>query len=190
MDEKSFYCGKRNSYCDIMFVIGIDLATSPTIPSEIAIMNGSVIIKEVYTDEHILQIVDEYQPKVVAIDAPLSTPEDEWRSSDLEIMNMDFQMISPKIPIMLILTRRAHKLVMELRKNCKVIETNPKAVEEILAIEKIAVERKLDKILTDGEYDAFLCGLTAKAHFLRKTTFYGNPADINDQIFLPEKPEE
>ena len=173
-----------------LFVIGIDLATSPTIPSGIAVINDNIVIKEVYTDEHIIQLVEEYQPRVIAIDAPLSTPGDEWRSSDLELIDKGFDIISPKIPIMQILTKRAKKLVAELRKKHKVIEVSPRATEEILAIEKLAVERKVDRLLSNAEYNAFLCALTAKAHMLHKTSFFGNPADVNDQIYLPEKPEE
>jgi len=171
-----------------MSVIGIDLAGKPKNPSGIAVLNDNTIVKEVYTDIEIMRVIEEYKPKVIAIDAPFSLPKDGmWRPSDYELRSEGYSVLSPKFPTMQMLVRRAMELVKTLRKKYKVIEVFPRATEEILALDKITVERKLDRIITKDEYDAFLCALTANAYLEKKVRILGSAVDINDQIVVPEK---
>ena len=169
-----------------MSFIGIDLAGKVKNPTGIAAINTKTFIKEVYSDEDILKFVDEHKPEVVAIDAPFSIPEDEWRGSDDQLRQDGFKPLSPRFPTMQLLSRRAQKLVAALRKKYKVIETFSRAIEETLALDKTGVEHRLEAIISDHQYDAFLCALTAKALSQEKTKMYGNPHDPNDQIHVPE----
>lgn len=58
-----------------MKIIGIDLAGKKENPSGIAILDGNIMkLVTSYSDNEILDLIYEFKPYVIVIDAPLSLP--------------------------------------------------------------------------------------------------------------------
>ncbi len=155
-----------------MPVIGIDLAGKEKNDTGICVYflkeldeKPGTITFRVHTDEEILASVEKHRPEIIAIDAPLSFPKPEegyFRRSDRLLMERGFSVLSPNFKGMVVLVRRAIKLKNRLEEmGYRVIETYPRAVQEIFALKKPKNKNK-------DEFDAFLCALAAKAYVLNR----------------------
>lgn len=131
-----------------------------------------------HTDEEILREVKKASPRLICIDAPLSLPpEGKWyRDCDLQARRLGFRVLSPRLPGMLMLTKRAIKLASVFRRlGFKVIEVFPRATERVLGLKK---EKRVNK----DKYDALLCALTGKYYLLGKYELIG---DEKEGIVIP-----
>ncbi|OGI12066.1 hypothetical protein A3K64_01850 [Candidatus Micrarchaeota archaeon RBG_16_36_9] len=156
-----------------MKVVGIDLAGKFENPTGFCSMteNGTET-KLLFTDEEIVNEIENTKPDCIAIDAPFWLPKGTWRPSDEKLLKRGFQPISPSFPTMRLLILRASHLVKVLRdRNYNVIEVFSNASEMVLGLSKEPRKNK-------DEYDALLCALTAKAYL------EGNYEDL-DGVIIP-----
>ena len=174
-----------------MIYCGIDLAGSPKRNTGICFLNKEnsiVLCTTVHSDEEILSLTKKYEPKVVAIDAPLSLPKgrksiDErsnihFRKCDLELRKMGIKFFPITLGPMRILTKRGIEIKKKLEKlGFIVIETFPGAVQDILGIprktkgrekllegiKKLGIKGVKDDFNSD-ELDAITCAIIAKLY--------------------------
>ncbi len=153
-----------------MPVIGIDLAGKEKNDTGICIYflkqlgdeEQKIVTFTMHTDGEILRVISRFKPVVVAIDAPLSLPEEgegAFRTCDRMLIQRGYRVLPPVFRGMRILVERAMRLKETIEKghSIKIIETFPRAVQEIYGIEK-------QKGVSEHEFDAFLCALAAKAY--------------------------
>ncbi len=178
--------------------IGIDLAGVEKNPTGIAIVSSLQLTTcIVRRDCEILEIVSRYRPRVVAIDAPLTSPTSGYtRFVDRLMHKLGYPVLPPLFPGMRKLTERATKLVsriLTVAPDSKVIEVHPRSTEKILLInsieklitylEKLGISiRELPK--SKHEYDATLAVLTAILYDLGLAVPVG---DDEGRIVLPKK---
>jgi predicted nuclease with RNAse H fold len=166
--------------------VGIDLAGKEENPTGFAILNKNIITKKLFSDDEIINEIENIKPDIIGIDAPFSFPKKGyWRESDLHLKRNGFRPLSPRFPSMKILVRRAQRLIEKLQdlQNYKIIEVFPRATEKILFLNKEFFENKLGKKISKDEYDAILAAIIAKFYFEGKFRIYGK--NENDMIVVP-----
>lgn len=135
-------------------VVGIDLASSPEYGSKhynpVGLAALSHDLRPVedpiagrFTDDEIVEFVDRHQPRVVAIDSPLSLPANGyWRAVDQEMNRRKFRPYSPLFPSMKALTKRGVALRGTFQgKETDVIEVFPGAAQDVLDIPRKQASR-------------------------------------------------
>jgi predicted nuclease with RNAse H fold len=183
-----------------MTVVGLDLAGAQTRPTGFCrLTEKRAETALIYFDEEILLKVQESQPKVVAIDAPLSLPpgrksieertSEHLREADRELLRRGIKFFPITLGPMRKLTERGMhlKATLEVRGYC-VVEAYPGGAQDILGIPR--KQRGLDKLkagleaqgitglcggLSDHELDAVTCALVAKMYVEGKAVTYGEP---------------
>ncbi|MBX5326837.1 MAG: DUF429 domain-containing protein [Candidatus Bathyarchaeia archaeon] len=183
-----------------MSVIGLDLAGVETRPSGLCILTGmKVETLLVYMDEEILDKIKENNPKVVAIDAPLSLPAGRksieqrtnvhLRECDKELLRRGIKFFPITLGPMRQLTSRGISLRKTLEnKHFTVIEVYPGGAQDILGIPRkqkglvklrAGLERMgikgLNSRMSDHELDAVTCALVGKFWLEGKAITYGTP---------------
>ncbi|KYK34757.1 MAG: hypothetical protein AYK19_02470 [Theionarchaea archaeon DG-70-1] len=164
------------------FVIcGIDLAGSEHRPTGVCILNDVIAFHTVYTDAHILSLVNHSSPSVVAIDAPLSFHGEHFRDGDVELRKE-----VPILPLtfkgMQLLTQRGIKLKSLIP--FQVIEVYPHASKKVLTI---ATPEDLGSYgfshfpSNIHQLDAAVAALTGKYYLQGKCKAYGE----KDKIIVP-----
>ncbi len=151
----------------------------------------------VYKDEEILKRVEESEPKIVAIDAPLSLPSGResieqrtnvhLRECDKELLRRGIKFFPITLGPMRKLTSRGINLRRTLEnKHIRVMEVYPGGAQDILGIprkqqglarlraglEKAGV-RGLNNRMSDHELDAVTCALVGKLWLEGKSVTYG-----------------
>jgi predicted nuclease with RNAse H fold len=193
-----------------MKVIGIDLAGTENRPTGFCIMDDKMNIKTkiIYKDREIVRNILEENPKIIAIDAPLSLPKGRKsleQKSNIHLRECDRELLRNKIKFFPItlgpmreLTKRGIKLKKILnKKGFEVIEVYPGGAQDLLKIPRkskgIEELRKglemlgikgLSKNMTDHELDAVTSAYIAKLYLEKKYIAYGN----NDEgvIIMPK----
>ena len=142
-----------------MKVVGLDLAGKFENPTGFCSMTDSgTETRLLFTDEEIMNEIENIKPDCIAIDAPFWLPRGAWRPSDEKMLKRGFQPLSPLLPTMRMLAIRASNLVKNLReRGYTVIEVFSNASEKVLGLSKEPRKNK-------DEYDALLCALTAKTY--------------------------
>ena len=125
-------------------IVGIDLAGSPHRNTGICSLSGSTVKKwnTVYSDKEILRFVDETQPDLVAIDAPLNLPPgrktiedrngEHFRPCDRELLKRGIRFFPITLGPMRSLTLRGISLKKKLvRRRYRVIEMYPGAAQDV-----------------------------------------------------------
>ena len=137
-------------------ILGIDLAGSEKRNTGICVMDNKLNVKTeiVHTDKEIKEVVEEVNPKVIAIDAPLSLPKgrksiDErnnihFRKCDKELLKMGIKFFPITLGPMRMLTKRGIKLKKKFENKYKVIEVYPGGAQDILKIPR--KQKGLDKL--------------------------------------------
>ena len=176
----------------------MDLAGVETRPTGLCIlkdMKAETCL--VYKDEEILKRIEEINPKIVAIDAPLSLPEGresiEQRTSvhlrecDKELLRRGIKFFPITLGPMRKLTNRGINLRRTLEnKHFMVIEVYPGGAQDILGIprkqqglerlraglKKVGV-RGLNNRTSDHELDAVTCALVGRLLLEGKSVTYG-----------------
>jgi hypothetical protein len=191
-----------------MKIVGIDLAGVETRPTGFCILDEKLNVNAfiLYSDEEIIQRVLEIEPKVVAIDAPLSLPKGRkslkkrsnihFRECDKELLRMKIKFFPITLGPMRKLTERGIKLKRILEeKKFEVIEVYPGAAQDIWKIprkqngleklkeglEKLGM--KLNENLTGDELDAITCALVGKCYLEKKFIAIGDKKE--GTIILP-----
>ena len=122
-----------DAYC----IIGLDLAGLNKNPSGIAsLKRKNVQTKLTYTDEQIIEIIENNKPSLIAIDAPLSFPKSGFsRSADRQMIKHGYRVLPPNFPHMKELTQRAVKLnTLITQKKYRTIEVHPTSTRKALQI--------------------------------------------------------
>jgi len=183
-----------------MSVAGLDLAGVETRPTGLCVLRRmKAETSVVYADEEILKKIEETQPRIVAIDAPLSLPpgrdsieqrtDIHLRECDKELLRRGIRFFPITLGPMRKLTNRGINLRRTLEnKHFKVIEVYPGGAQDILGIprkqqglaklkaglERLGVEGLKDR-MTDHELDAITCALVGKLFLEGKSITYGTP---------------
>ncbi len=115
--------------------IGIDLAGKEKNPTGVAVLEDQRIDSEVMNENsEIIEKCKLQDPKIIAIDSPLSFPEDNGlRDSDSKLVKRGYRVLPPKLGGMEVLTRRGIQFAEKLSElNFKVIEVHPLTSGRIL----------------------------------------------------------
>jgi len=182
-------------------VIGIDLSAVPKNPTGWALWKNKVIsIGHLYNNEEILKHLTNFEPNLVAIDAPLSLPKKgAMRKADREMYRLGYPVFPPRFPAMEKLTLRAMKITQEITKDdLNVIEVHPTSTRKALKmpakdwkkIQNIFVHMGLEgdlktRALTPHEVDAATAALTGYLYLQGKTELIGNEEE--GYIVVPTK---
>jgi uncharacterized protein len=183
-----------------MCVVGLDLAgvqTRPTGYCKLTDMTAETAI--LFTDEEILAKVQETQPKIVAIDAPLSLPlgrksieernTEHLREADRELLKRRIKFFPITLgPMRKLTTRGLHLKAALAEMGFASIEAYPGGAQDVLGIPR--KQQGLDKLkaglekqgilglrdgLSDHELDAATCALVGKMYIEGKAVMYGVP---------------
>jgi hypothetical protein len=188
-------------------VVGLDLAGSPHRPSGFCRLSGrGGATQELFDDSEIFEAITRAEPKLIAIDAPLTLPrgrhcleDDCWcvggnhfRECDLELRRMKIRVFPLTLGPMRMLTKRGMALAALFKKEgYAVIETYPGAAQDIWKIPRQkdpqGLKRGLKKFKLIGvlnkrdisvhELDALSCALVARLHLRKKSLALGDPTE-------------
>jgi hypothetical protein len=171
-------------------IIGVDLAGKATNPTGWAMLrNKTISTCHLHGDEEILKRSINCDPKIIAVDAPLSMPKKAvMRKADKEMQKRGYPVFPPRFPAMEKLTLRAIRIVRELtRRRFKVIEVHPTSTRKALKIPtkdwkkiqtiflRIGLKGDLKTcVLTPHEIDAVTAALTGHLYIQGKTELIGD----------------
>ena len=191
-----------------MPIVGLDLAGVESRPTGLCIlidMQAETFL--VYADGEILTKIREINPRVVAIDAPLSLPPGRnsleertgvhLRESDRELLRRGIKFFPVTLGPMRKLTERGISLKKILKaQNFVVIEAYPGGAQDVFGIprkqkglnnlkaglENLGIKR-LHSEMSDHELDAVTCAYVGKLFLEGQAVTYGDP---NDGIVMPK----
>jgi len=200
-------------------VIGIDLRSGPRYPTGLAVMRGRrlLALQVVRTDGQIDEAVARWQPRLVAIDAPLGLPEGRdcadptcecarfgiMREVDRVCLAAGYRPFPTLLPSMVGLTLRGIALLAKLQAlGCEVVEVYPGMAQDVLGIPRkqadlAGLERGLRRAgvrglprarrITHDELDAATCALVAAMHLEGATESMG-PGTPVAMVFPARQP--
>jgi hypothetical protein len=192
-----------------MSVVGLDLAGVETRPTGFCILEnmkaGTFLF---YADQEINEKIEEVNPKIVAIDAPLSLPtgrksleertSTHLRECDKELLRRGIKFFPVTLGPMRKLTARGIQLRKTLEsKHSKVIEVYPGGAQDILGIprkqkglqklgsglKKLGIKGIVDTMNAD-ELDAVTCAYVGKLYLEGKAVTYGT---ADQAIIMPNR---
>ncbi len=141
-----------------MKAVGLDLAGKQENDTGFCLIdNSNVKTLTLGSDIEILELIKGADPDVIAVDAPLSFPkEGMYRECDDKLRKRGYDILSPNYPGMRVLVNRARSLVSKLERTdgFEIIETSSDVSEDILPVKRTGD-------MTDDEFEAFVCALTA-----------------------------
>lgn len=177
-----------------MKAVGIDLAGKEDNSTGIAILENHDIRTDIlYSDNEITEMCKSEDPKIVAMDAPLSFPEEGGlREADSELINRGHRVLPPALGGMESLTRRGIRLSKRLdERGFEVIEIHPRTSGRILFgsgsrddwISKLEDEGwRPDSKPTEHEIDSVLAAITGLLYLEGKTEKVGKSGK---EIIIP-----
>ena len=198
-------------------VLGLDLRSGPRYPTGLAVMDrdGRLLdLRVVRTDAAILEAIEDHQPALIAIDAPLALPEGRHcaerdcacaaagitREVDRIAARAGYRPFPTLLPSMVRLTLRGIALREQLQAaGHAVVEVYPGMTQDVLGIPRkgVSVEglrrglfragvRGLPRRrVTHDELDAVTCALTGLLHLARRTEVMGS--GIPAPLVLPRR---
>jgi predicted nuclease with RNAse H fold len=181
-------------------VVGLDLAGVDSRPTGFCVLEGwKAKTSLAYGDKDIIRRIEEAQPRIIAVDAPLSLPrgrtsieektDAHLRECDVELLKRGIKFFPITLGPMRKLTSRGIRLkgVLESR-GFTVIEVYPGGAQDVLMIPRKQkglekLRRGLKKLgiegltgeLSDHELDAVTCAYVGKLFSEGKATVYGTP---------------
>jgi predicted nuclease with RNAse H fold len=194
-----------------LLTVGLDLAGVESRPTGFCIlrdMNAETCL--VYSDEEISEKIEQVDPDVVAIDAPLSLPEGRrsieertnihFRECDRELLKRKIKFFPVTLGPMRKLTSRGIRLRRNLEGNSfRVIEVYPGGAQDILKIprKQKGIERLrkgLERLkivgltarMSEHELDSVTCAWVGKLFLEGKAVVYG----ITEQAIIMPKDDE
>jgi uncharacterized protein len=185
-----------------MSIVGLDLAGVESRPTGFCILvDMKAVTSLVYSDKEILVKIRESNPRVVAIDAPLSLPPGRnsieertgihLRESDRELLRRGIRFFPVTLGPMRKLTERGINLRRVLEaENFIAIEVYPGGAQDVLGIPrkqqgleklKAGLEnlgiKGLNSQMSDHELDAVTCAYVGKLFLEGKAVTYGTPSE-------------
>lgn len=186
-----------------LVVVGIDLAGSPKRPTGLCVLRGlSAETHVVFSDDDILNFVDEACPALIPIDAPLSLPNgrltihdragEHLRECDRALLRRGIRFFPITLGPMRMLTDRGLALKCRLAAmGCRSVECFPGAAQDLwgiprqhqdragllLGLRKLGV-RGLKKTTTSDELDAATAALTGRWFLLGQGQMLGGDTGI------------
>jgi predicted nuclease with RNAse H fold len=187
-------------------VVGVDLAGSVRRPTGVCVLRGMQARTRVaFTDEEILGTIDQAQPAIVPIDAPLSLPEGRatihdqagahLRECDRELRRRGIRFFPITLGPMRMLTERGLALGAKIEEmGYRVVECYPGGAQDVWGLprqrrdrqglrrglEKLGV-RGLTQAMTGDELDAVTAALVGRWFLLGKGEMLGG----EDGILMP-----
>ena len=159
---------------------GIDLAATPKGTTGICFLEKGEVFSSHFENEEIVEMVKEKNPKVIAIDSPLSFYGKSLRDCDRAI-GKKWKILPLTFSPMRKLAERGMRLKDRLS-SYAIIEVYPHASKMSLGIETTYAQKGYNMDFKNRhEFDAFICALTAKNYFLGKYVTYGK----EDKIIVP-----
>jgi len=185
-----------------MSIVGLDLAGVESRPTGFCILaDMKTETSLVYTDKEILVKIRESNPRVVAIDAPLSLPPGRnsieertgihLRESDRELLRRGIRFFPVTLGPMRKLTKRGINLRRILEaENFIAIEVYPGGAQDVIGI--LRKQKGLEKLkaglenlgikglnsqMSDHELDAVTCAYVGKLFLEEKAVTYGTPSE-------------
>ena len=184
----------------MIVVVGIDLAGSPKRNTGVCVLRGMTLAScaTLHDDEEILTLVEETQPALIAIDAPLNLPPgrktiedrsgEHFRPCDRELLKRGIRFFPITLGPMRSLTTRGIALKKALtRRGFDVIEVYPGAAQDIWKIARkqgglSKLRRGLEKLglngLTRGmngdELDAATAALVGRRYLQGRAEVLGS----------------
>ncbi|MGD0405842.1 MAG: DUF429 domain-containing protein [Candidatus Bathyarchaeia archaeon] len=185
-----------------MSIVGLDLAGVESRPTGFCILaDMKTETSLVYTDKEILVKIRESNPRVVAIDAPLSLPPGRnsieertgihLRESDRELLRRGIRFFPVTLGPMRKLTKRGINLRRILEaENFIAIEVYPGGAQDVIGI--LRKQKGLEKLkaglenlgikglnsqMSDHELDAVTCAYVGKLFLEGKAVTYGTPSE-------------
>lgn len=160
---------------------GIDLAAKEKNPTGICLINDEVFLATVYGDDEIIKFVEENEPDIVAIDAPLmKTP--SMRTADKLLRK--YGALPPNMPSMAELARRAWRLSQFMEG--EVIEVFSTATAKIIGVYSRDYREMAERLKINAknkhEVDAYLAAYTAKLWKEGKAIAVGG----KEKIIIPD----
>ncbi len=200
-------------------MIGIDLRSGPRYPTGLAVLDASWRLTElalVRTDEQILSAIDRWNPRIIAIDAPLGLPEGRcctdptcacarhgiMREVDRACAAAGYRPFPTLLPSMVRLTERGISLHRQLSEaGHRVIEVYPGMAQDILGVPRKGksvdlLRRGLKRTgirgiprsrpVSHDELDAITCALVGQLHLDSQTETMGPGVPV--PLILPARP--
>ena len=167
-------------------IIGIDLAGVPKNPTGWALWKNKVIsIGHLYKNEEILKHLTNFEPNLVAIDAPLSLPKKgAMRKADREMYRLGYPVFPPRFPAMEKLALRAIEITRQIkRKGLDIIEVHPASTRKALKMPP-KDRKEIQNIFIRMGLEGDLKTRTLKPHEIDATT-----AALTGYLYLQEKVE-
>ncbi|MGH7164221.1 MAG: DUF429 domain-containing protein, partial [Nitrospiraceae bacterium] len=184
-------------------VVGIDLAGSPRRPTGVCVLRGLKSHTHIaFSDEEILHAVQQAQPDLVPIDAPLSLPEgrrtihdrsgEHLRTCDRALLRRGIRFFPVTLGPMRMLTERGLALKAKIQAmGYRVIECYPGAAQDVWGIPRQHRDRKgllaglknlgvngLTKAATSDELDAATAALVGRWFLLDRGEMLGGKHGI------------
>jgi len=183
-----------------MTIIGLDLAGVESRPTGFCILDKMRVKTQlVYKDKEMIKKIVKLNPKVIAIDAPLSLPKGRksieertdvhLRECDRELLRRHIKFFPITLGPMRSLTKRGIKLKKLLeKKGLKTIEVYPGGAQDVLKIprkqkglnklrkglEKLGI-KGLNENMSDHELDAVTCAIVGKMFLEKRAETIGDP---------------
>jgi predicted nuclease with RNAse H fold len=181
-------------------VVGIDLAGSPKRNTGICTLKESTVTLcgIVHTDREIIDYIEEVNPSLIAVDAPLNLPPgrksiddrngEHFRLCDRELLKRGIRFFPITLGPMRLLTKRGIRLKRILaRRGYKMVEVYPGAAQDIWNIgrkqdglpqlrkglQKLGV-KGLDKWMDGDELDAVTAAIVGQLFLRGKADVLGN----------------
>ena len=201
-----------NMQAERMSAVGLDLAGVPNRPTGFCVLRKwKAQTSLVYTNEEILEKMENSKPKLIAVDAPLSLPAGRrsieertkvhLRECDKELLRRRIKFFPITLGPMRKLTTRGIELKRILEsKHFRVIEVYPGGAQDVLGIPR--KQQGLDKLrigleklgiaglndgMSDHELDAVTCAFVGKLFLEGKSCSYGTP---DQTIVMPREEAE
>jgi hypothetical protein len=183
------------SCMEMLCVVGLDLAAKESRPSGWALLRGkSIEVKTLFSNKEILVETLREEPRIIAIDAPLSLPRKGInRFVDREMHKRGYPVLPPLYPAMKLLTERGMLLAKAFRESgIEVIEVHPASSMKALSVPRHDSEvlsevfahlgLGLEATLTCHEIDAVFAALTAYLYLRGQCEIIG---DEEGTIIVP-----
>jgi predicted nuclease with RNAse H fold len=196
-------------------IVGVDLAGSRRRPTGVCVLRGMTAQTQIaFTDEEILNLIAQAQPRIVPIDAPLSLPAgrrtihdrsgEHFRSCDLELRNRGIRFFPITLGPMRMLTERGIALKARIEEmGYRAVECYPGGAQDVWGIPRQRRDRRglreglealgvrgLTEAMTGDELDAVTAALVGRWFLLGKGEILGGEKGIIMPSVIPRIEEE